>query len=39
MVDWWFIIKENNGLRYIYFDSKMAKEAEETGKKPAPLPV
>lgn len=26
-VDWWLIIKESGGLRYVYYDSKMAQEA------------
>lgn len=38
-VDWWFIYKENAGMRYIYYDSMMAMIDIQIGRNATPFPV
>lgn len=38
-VDWWFIIKENGSMRYVYFDSEMAHRASKEHQSPEPTKV
>lgn len=39
IVDWWFAIKENGSMRYVYYDSKMALENSKANSPPKPFPV
>lgn len=38
-VDWWFIYKENSGMRYLYYDSMMAAVDVKIGRNATPFPV